>query len=196
MTDADRRGAEATDLLQQLIRNRCVNDGTPSSGQEVRTASVLESYLEGSGVDLETYEPEPGRTSLVAKLHGSDPAAPSLTLLGHTDVVPADERDWSHDPFGGELIDGVVWGRGAIDMLDLTATMATGLRCLAAERLPPGGRPHLRRGRRRGGALHLRRQVALPERPRRHPRRLRDHRVGRLPDGRRRRRDPAAGDRR
>ena len=139
MTDAERRAAEATDLLQQLIRNRCVNDGTPSSGHEQRTASVLESYLEGSGVDLETYEPEPGRTSLVAKLHGSDPAAPSLTLLGHTDVVPADERDWSHDPFGGELIDGVVWGRGAIDMLDLTATMATGLRHLASTGFRPSG---------------------------------------------------------
>jgi acetylornithine deacetylase/succinyl-diaminopimelate desuccinylase-like protein len=139
VTDADRRAAEATELLQQLIRNRCVNDGTPSSGQEQRSAEVLESYLEGSGVDMETYEPEPGRTSLVAKLHGSDPSAPSLTLLGHTDVVPADERDWSHDPFGGELIDGVVWGRGAIDMLDLTATMATGLRHLAKSGFRPAG---------------------------------------------------------
>ncbi len=139
MTDADRRAGEATDLLQHLIRNRCVNDGTPSSGQEQRSVSVLESYLEGSGVDMETYEPEPGRTSLVAKIHGSDPTAPSLTLLGHTDVVPADERDWSHDPFGGELIDGVVWGRGAIDMLDLTATMATGLRHLAKSGFRPAG---------------------------------------------------------
>ncbi len=139
MTDADRRAAEATDLLQHLIRNRCVNDGTPSSGQEQRSVAVLESYLEGSGVDMATYEPQPGRTSLVAKLEGSDPSAPSLTLLGHTDVVPADERDWSHDPFGGELIDGVVWGRGAIDMLDLTATMATGLRHLARSGFRPAG---------------------------------------------------------
>jgi acetylornithine deacetylase/succinyl-diaminopimelate desuccinylase-like protein len=139
VTDADRRAGEATELLQQLIRNRCVNDGTPSSGQEHRTVSVLESYLEGSGVDLETYEPEPGRTSLVAKLEGSDPGAPSLTLLGHTDVVPADERDWSHDPFAGELVDGVVWGRGAIDMLDLTATMATGLKHLALSGFRPAG---------------------------------------------------------
>ena len=139
MTDEDRRSAEATELLQQLIRNRCVNDGTPTSGHEERSAAVLETYLEGTGVDLETYEPEPGRTSLVAKMSGTDPAAPSLTLLGHTDVVPADERDWAHDPFGGELIDGVVWGRGAIDMLDLTATMATAVRHLARSGFRPAG---------------------------------------------------------
>jgi len=113
------RTAEATDLLQHLIRNRCVNEGTVSSGHERRSADLLRTYLEGSGVDMETFEPEPDRTSLVAKLHGSDPDAPSLTLLGHTDVVPATADDWTHDPFGGELIDGSVWGRGAIDMLNL-----------------------------------------------------------------------------
>ena len=88
---------------------------------------------------METYEPEPGRTSLVAKIQGSDPSAPSLTLLGHTDVVPANADDWRHDPFGGELIDGEVWGRGAIDMLNLTATMATGLRHLARRGFRPPG---------------------------------------------------------
>ncbi len=130
---------EATDLLQHLIRNGCVNDGSVSSGQEHRNADLLEGYLEGSGVDMETFEPEPGRTSLVAKIQGYDSAAPSLTLLGHTDVVPANADDWRHDPFGGELIEGVVWGRGAIDMLNLTATMATGFRHLAASGFRPAG---------------------------------------------------------
>ncbi len=139
MTDELSRTRETTDLLQHLIRNRCVNDGTVSSGQERRSCDLLRDYLDGSGVDFETYEPEPGRTSLVAKLHGSDPSAPSLILLGHTDVVPATADDWRHDPFGGELIDGVVWGRGAIDMLDLTATMATGLRHLASQGFRPAG---------------------------------------------------------
>ncbi|HEY7915837.1 MAG TPA: M20/M25/M40 family metallo-hydrolase [Acidimicrobiales bacterium] len=139
MASESGRTAEATDLLQHLIRNQCVNDGTAASGQEHRSAELLGDYLEGSGVDLETYEPEPGRTSLVAKIHGSDPSAPSLTLLGHTDVVPANADDWRHDPFGGELIDDVVWGRGAIDMLDLTATMATGLRHLALSGFRPAG---------------------------------------------------------
>jgi acetylornithine deacetylase/succinyl-diaminopimelate desuccinylase-like protein len=137
-TETDRTD-EATDLLQHLIRNRCVNDGTDGSGHEHRSADLLRSYLEDAGADLETYEPEPGRTSLVARLEGTDPSAPSLTLLGHTDVVPANADDWSHDPFGGDLIDGEVWGRGAIDMLNLTATMATGFAHLARSGFRPAG---------------------------------------------------------
>src|SRR5207302_4521734 len=79
--------AQTVELLQQLIRNRCVNDGTVGSGQEVRTSDVLRGYLEGSGVDLEVYEPEgaPGRASLVARIEGTDPTAPTLCLMGHTD---------------------------------------------------------------------------------------------------------------
>ena len=139
MATETERTDEATDLLQHLIRNRCVNDGRADSGQEHRSADLLHSYLEGSGADIETFEPAPGRTSLVAKLEGSDPSAPSLTLLGHTDVVPANADDWRRDPFGGELIDGEVWGRGAIDMLNLTATMATGFRHLATSGFRPTG---------------------------------------------------------
>ncbi len=139
MAPESARTEEAVDLLQHLIRNRCVNDGTTASGQERRSADVLVSYLEGSGADLETYEPAPGRTSLVAKVHGTDPSAPSLTLLGHTDVVPANADDWRHDPFGGERIDGEIWGRGAIDMLNLTATMATSFRHLASSGFRPAG---------------------------------------------------------
>ena len=139
MTSESIRSGEATDLLQHLIRNQCVNDGSAASGHEHRSAELLQGYLEGSGVDMETYEPEPGRTTLVAKIHGTDPKAPSLTLLGHTDVVPANADDWRHDPFGGELIDEVVWGRGAIDMLNLTATMATGMRHLALSGFRPAG---------------------------------------------------------
>ena len=139
MTTDGTLAGEATDLLQHLIRNECVNDGTVASGHEHRSADLLATYLDGSGVEMERFEPEPGRTSLVAKIYGSDPSAPSLTLLGHTDVVPANGEDWRHDPFGGELIDGEVWGRGAIDMLNLTATMATGLRHLALEGFRPAG---------------------------------------------------------
>ncbi len=137
--DATRLAHEATELLQLLIRNRCVNDGSPESGQEERSASLLKTYLEGSGVDLHSWVPAPGRTSLMARLPGRDASAPSLTWLGHTDVVPAAAQGWRHDPFGGELIDGEVWGRGAIDMLDLTATMAVGLRHLARSGFRPSG---------------------------------------------------------
>ena len=59
---------EVTDLLQHLIRNACVNDGTDTSGNEVRSADLLETYLEGSGLDCQRFEPAPGRTSLVARI--------------------------------------------------------------------------------------------------------------------------------
>ncbi len=129
---------EVTELLQQLIRNACVNDGTPESGHESRSVDVLETVLEGSGIDIETYEPIAGRKSLVARIEGSDPSAPTLMLMGHTDVVPATEG-WTHDPFGGELIDGFVWGRGAVDMLNLTASMAVATKKLAASGWKPNG---------------------------------------------------------
>lgn len=130
---------EVTDLLQHLIRNECVNDGTESSGHEVRSADLLQSYLEGSGLDLERYEPVPGRTSLVGRIEGTDPEAPTLLLMGHTDVVPVNPDGWSHDPFGGELIDGEVWGRGAVDMLNLTASMAVAVKHLARGDFRPKG---------------------------------------------------------
>src|SRR5580658_3076201 len=132
-------GGEVAELLQQMIRNACVNDGTPESGHEQRNADVLRAVLDRPGLDLEVHEPLPGRSSLVARIEGRRAEAPSLTLLGHTDVVPANTGDWRHDPFGGELIDGVVWGRGAIDMLNLTATMATGIRHLATSGFRPAG---------------------------------------------------------
>ena len=130
---------ETGELLQALIRNACVNDGSPESGQETRNAATLADFLDGSGVDLERHESAPGRASLVARIEGSDPEAPSLCLMGHTDVVPVDETGWAHDPFGGELIDGEIWGRGAIDMLNLTASMAVALRSVAQEGFRPRG---------------------------------------------------------
>src|SRR5262245_26191306 len=132
---------QTVELLQQLIRNQCVNDGTIDSGQEVRTTDVLRTYLEGGGLDIEVYQPAeaPGRTSLVARIEGSDPKAPTLCLMGHTDVVPVTPETWTRDPFGGELVNGEVWGRGAIDMLNLTASQAVAFKALA--RRPGGWRP-------------------------------------------------------
>jgi acetylornithine deacetylase/succinyl-diaminopimelate desuccinylase-like protein len=130
---------EVTDLLQQLIRNACVNDGTATSGNEVRSADLLASYLDGAGLDMERYEAAPGRTNLVARIEGSDRDAPTLLLMGHTDVVPANAEGWRHDPFGGELIDGEVWGRGAVDMLNLTASMAVATKHLADSGFRPRG---------------------------------------------------------
>lgn len=136
---ADDPTGEVTDLLQHLIRNACVNDGTVESGHEVRSADVITQYLGGSGLDVERYSPAPGRESVVARIEGSDPSAPTLLLMGHTDVVPANPQGWQRDPYGGELVDGEVWGRGAIDMLNLTASMAVATRRLAASGFTPRG---------------------------------------------------------
>lgn len=100
---------------------------------------MLRSYLDGHGLDIEVHEPAPGRASVVARIEGSDADAPSLLLLGHTDVVPANEERWQRDPFGGELVDGEVWGRGAVDMLNLTASMAVAMRRLADAGFRPRG---------------------------------------------------------
>jgi acetylornithine deacetylase/succinyl-diaminopimelate desuccinylase-like protein len=123
---------ETIELLQALIRNQCVNDGTRTSGNEERSARLLRDELEGTGVDLELFDVLPGRSSLIARWPGTDPSAPSLCLMGHTDVVPVSPDGWRHDPFGGELIDGEIWGRGAVDMLNLTASMTTVFRHLVS----------------------------------------------------------------
>lgn len=130
---------ETIELLQLLIRNACVNDGTVGSGQEVRNADALVAVLDGPGVEIERFEPAPGRVSLVARIDGSDPAAPSLLLHAHTDVVAADPEEWSFDPFAGDVVDGMVRGRGAIDMLGYASTMAIAMRQLADEGFRPAG---------------------------------------------------------
>ena len=85
------------------------------------------------------FEPQPGRTSLVTRIEGTDPDAPSLLLMGHTDVVPVNPDGWSRDPFGAEIVDGFVWGRGAVDMLNLTASQAVAFRRLADSGFKPKG---------------------------------------------------------
>lgn len=139
MATPDEFTGPTTELLQALIRNECVNDGTPDSGEETRNADLLTSYLEGGGLDVERFTPRDGRDSMVARIEGSDPEAPSLCLMGHTDVVPVNPDGWDNDPFGGEIIDGEVWGRGAIDMLNLTSSMAVAFRRLATEGFRPKG---------------------------------------------------------
>ena len=130
---------ETTDLLQHLIRNACVNDGTVQSGHETKSVDTLEAFLETPGVEMERYEPSPGRGNLVVRIEGTDKSAPSLHLMGHTDVVPVTKSGWQRDPFGGELVDGVVWGRGAIDMLDVTASMAVAVKKLLETGFRPKG---------------------------------------------------------
>lgn len=124
----DRLTGDTVELLQAMIRNQCVNDGRAESGEEDRSARLLRDELESTGVDLQLFEPTPGRTSLIARHPGSNPSAPALCLMGHTDVVPVSPDGWQRDPFGGELVGSgdtaEVWGRGAVDMLNLTSSMA------------------------------------------------------------------------
>ena len=131
---------ETVELLQAMIRNRCVNDGTAESGYETRNADLLRSVPRlDAGSTCSSSSRRPVARSLVARIEGSDPTAPSLCLMGHTDVVPVNESGWSRDPFGGELVDGEVWGRGAVDMLNLTASMAVAFRHLAVTGFRPRG---------------------------------------------------------
>ncbi len=143
MRRSDQLLDHTVDLLQHLIRNACVNNGHADSGHEVRNADLLQTYLEsgsgGSRIEFERFEPTPGRVSFVARLKGTDPTAKSLCLMGHTDVVPVNPDGWTRDPFGGELIDGEVWGRGAVDMLNLTSSMAVAFRQLTDSGFRPKG---------------------------------------------------------
>ena len=139
MPDERMLETEATELLRTLIRNACVNTGEVASGHESKSVEALEDYFAGSGLSCERYTSQPGRTSLVTRMEGSDPKAPTLLLMGHTDVVPVNPSGWQRDPFAAELVDGIVWGRGAIDMLNLTSTMAVATRRLKTSGFKPRG---------------------------------------------------------
>ena len=134
-------GEETIDLLRRLIALASVNDLTPDSGNEEAAAHLFESFFDGLPVEVERIEPHPGRTTLVVTLRGTDPSAQPLTFLGHTDVVPVDEKHWTHPPFAGEISEGSIWGRGSVDMLHLTAAMAVVTRRLAEEVARGGARP-------------------------------------------------------
>ncbi len=122
------------DLLQQLIRNGCVNDGSRDSGHEHRSVKTLQDFFGQPG---EVVEPAEGRQSVIYRIPGTDPNAPRLLLLPHLDVVPVSRAGWSVDPFAAEIADGFVWGRGAVDMLNLTAAMAVAFAPYLRGELPP-----------------------------------------------------------
>jgi acetylornithine deacetylase/succinyl-diaminopimelate desuccinylase-like protein len=121
-------GASAVTLLQELIRNACVNTGDPGSGNEIVSVRSVQEFL---GIEGTVIEPIAGRGSVVFTMPGRDPDAPSLLLIPHLDVVPADPSVWSHDPFAGTIDGGFVWGRGAVDMLNVTASMVAVFKALA-----------------------------------------------------------------
>lgn len=125
---------EVTELLQELIRI----DTTNPPGNETAAAELLRDYLEESGVQCELYAKIPERANLVARIPGRSDG-PKFLFLSHTDVVLADAAEWSADPFGGELRDGEVWGRGALDMKGQVAAEAVAIASLAREGFEPAG---------------------------------------------------------
>jgi len=127
-------GTEAVDLMVDLIANACVNTGDPESGHEIRSVRTIQAYLGEPGTVI---EPIAGRASVVYRLKGTNPTAPALLLIPHLDVVPATAKDWTFDPFSAERFDGFVWGRGCVDMLNVTASMVVVYRWLRDGLLPP-----------------------------------------------------------
>ena len=127
------RRDEATALLQALLRLDTVNP----PGNETQAAELLRDYLARNGIECELFAREPHRANLVARLKGGD--GPSLAFLSHTDTVLADPGEWDRDPWSGDLVDGEVWGRGALDMKDQVAASAVAFASLVGEGFVPSG---------------------------------------------------------
>jgi len=137
VTDVD-IGEEAIGLARELIRLDTTNRST--SGTETLAAELLHDRLTAAGVEAELVAREPSRANLVARIRGTDPDAPSLAFVGHTDVVPVDGQDWTHPPFEAVLDDdGWLWGRGAVDMKNEVAARAAAMVALARDGFRPRG---------------------------------------------------------
>jgi len=125
---------EVVDLCRDLIRIDTSNPIKP----ERPAAEYMAEKLAEVGLAPEIFESEPGRASVVARIEGADTTRGALLIHGHLDVVPADRADWTVDPFAGEIKDGCLWGRGAVDMKDMDAMSLAVLRQWVREgRKPP-----------------------------------------------------------
>jgi acetylornithine deacetylase/succinyl-diaminopimelate desuccinylase-like protein len=120
--------SEVLELAQALIQVDTSNFGDHSGPGERKAAELVASWLNEAGLDPIILESHPRRASTIARVSGSDPSAPALVVHGHLDVVPAEAADWSVDPFAGEVIDDVLWGRGAVDMKDADAMILSAVR--------------------------------------------------------------------
>jgi acetylornithine deacetylase/succinyl-diaminopimelate desuccinylase-like protein len=124
---------EVVGFLTDLIR---IDTSNPIKPERPAAEYVAEKMAE-VGLEPRIFESDKGRASVVARFEGTDPSAEALLVHGHLDVVPADAADWSVDPFAGEVKDGLVWGRGAVDMKDMDAmTLAVVRRMIREGRRP------------------------------------------------------------
>jgi len=128
---------EVVRICQELIRIDSTNHGDGSGPGERAAADYVAGLLREVGLEPTIVESQPGRTSVVVRLEGEDRDRPALCLHGHLDVVPANAADWQVDPFSGELRDGCVWGRGAVDMKDMDAMILATVRQLVRTRTKP-----------------------------------------------------------
>ncbi|MDH6180872.1 acetylornithine deacetylase/succinyl-diaminopimelate desuccinylase-like protein [Microbacteriaceae bacterium SG_E_30_P1] len=136
MTQPDELDATAT-IARELIQFDTTNYGEGRSNGETDAAEYLGALLENLGLTTEYVDAATGRTSVFARVPGADATKPALIVHGHTDVVPADPVNWSVDPFGGVIKDGMLWGRGAVDMKNMNAMIVTALQdILGSGRLP------------------------------------------------------------
>ncbi|MFF4398979.1 M20/M25/M40 family metallo-hydrolase [Streptomyces sp. NPDC001480] len=134
---ADERALdEVVRFTSDLIRIDTTNRGGGDC-RERPAAEYAAEQLAGAGLEPVLLERTPGRTNVVARIEGTDPSADALLVHGHLDVVPAEARDWSVHPFSGEVRDGVVWGRGAVDMKNMDAMILAVLRSWAREGVRP-----------------------------------------------------------
>ncbi|HEX3264361.1 MAG TPA: M20/M25/M40 family metallo-hydrolase [Candidatus Limnocylindrales bacterium] len=128
------------DALRSLIRIPSINPPDPP-GAELAAARWIAGALEVVGIPAAVHELVPGRGSVTARLRGDGTGGEPLLLMSHLDVVPAPPAGWTHDPFGGDIADGWVYGRGAVDMKDLLAMQLEVLRLLAEETRAAGRDP-------------------------------------------------------
>ena len=129
---------EAVEICRDLIRFASVNDGTGRGKGEREAAEHVAGLLAEVGLEPQVFESAPNRTSVVARVEGEDRDRPALLIHGHLDVVPAEPKQWTYDPFAGEIADGALWGRGAVDMLDMDAmTLAVVRDRMRSGRKPP-----------------------------------------------------------
>ena len=136
MTTSYRPEADVTEICRDLIRIDTTNYGDSSGPGERVAAEYVAEKLADVGIESELFEPQKGRTSLVARW-GHPDATDRLLVHGHLDVVPAAKQDWKVDPFSGEVMDGYLWGRGAVDMKDFDAAILSVVRARAKAGRPP-----------------------------------------------------------
>lgn len=127
---------EVVRFTAELIRIDTTNHGG-GDGNEREAAEYAAARLDEAGIEARILEKAPNRSNVVARIEGTDPDAPGLLVHGHLDVVPAEAADWSVPPFSGEIRDGMLWGRGSLDMKSMIAMMLAAVRSWAREGIKP-----------------------------------------------------------